>query len=62
MKNEFKEELWEPVVTEHPEPSKVYRNSEPHSFVQYQPLSERYEVPGLMPKAPRKKEEKPLPW
>lgn len=47
-------ELWKPIVTEHPEPSKVYRKSEPHPYLQYQPISERYEVPGLMPRAPRK--------
>ncbi len=61
MKNEFRKELWKPVVPYHPEPSKVYRKSKPHSFINYQPLSERYQVPGLLPKT-SKEEEKPSPW
>ena len=55
MKNELKPELWKPIVTEHPEPSRIYRRSESHPFIQYQPISERYEVPGLMPSAPRRR-------
>jgi len=60
MKNQFKKELWTPVVQEHPEPSKVYRKSKTESFLDYQPFSERYQVPGLLPKVPRKNEGKSL--
>lgn len=62
MKNQFKEELWQPVVTEHPKPSVGFRKHKTHIYSRWQPPSERYEVPGLMPKVPREKEEKPLPF
>lgn len=55
MKKQVNKELWKPIVTEHPEPEKVYRKSVQGSFLDYQPVSERYEVPGLMPPAPRKR-------
>lgn len=43
-----------PVVQEHPTPNKKYTPHESHNgFVEWQPISERYEVPGLMPRAPR---------
>lgn len=43
-----------PVVKEHPAPNKKYTPHESHNgFVEWQPISERYEVPGLMPRAPR---------
>lgn len=54
MKNKVDETKWKPIVTEHPEPEKRYRKSTPNKQPEYQPLSERYEVPGLMPPAPRK--------
>ena len=54
MKNQFKRELWTPVVPEHPEPSRGYRKSKTESFLEYQPLSERYQVPGLLPRVPSK--------
>ena len=60
MKNQFKKELWTPVVTEHPNPSVGLRKHKPHIFSEWQPLSERYQVPGLLPKVPREKEEKPI--
>ena len=54
MKNKVDPKTWKPIVTEHPEPEKRYRKSTPHKQPEYQPLSERYEVPGLMPRAPRR--------
>jgi len=43
-----------PIVQEHPSPNKKYTPHESHNgFVEWQPISERYEVPGLMPRAPR---------
>jgi len=43
-----------PIVQEHPTPNKKYTPHETHNgFVEWQPISERYEVPGLMPRAPR---------
>lgn len=53
MKNKFNPDLWTPVITEHPKPEKKYRRSKPHIFNYYQPLSERYEVPGLLPRIPK---------
>ncbi len=50
MKNKFKPELWSPVVPARPELSKIYRRSKTQSFLDYQPLSERYQIPGLLPK------------
>jgi len=44
-----------PIVKEHPVPEKKFIPHESHNgFVEWQPISERYEVPGLMPRAPRK--------
>lgn len=54
MKKQIDPTLWRPIITKHPELQKTYRRSEPNIFNSYQPLSERYEIPGLMPKAPRK--------
>ena len=62
MKNQFKKELWTPVITEHPKPSVGFRKHTTHIYSRWQPISERYEVPGLLPRAPRKEEEKPLPF
>lgn len=46
---------YNPIVSEHPKPEKKYTIHERHNgFVEWQPMSERYEVPGLMPKAPQK--------
>lgn len=46
----FNPDLWQPVITEHPPASKGYPKHERHEgFIQYQPLSERYLVPGLLP-------------
>ena len=53
------EAISKPIVTERPSVSNTYRIAEPHKgFVEWQPISERYEVPGLMPRAPRKSREK----
>ena len=62
MKNKFDKTKWKPIVTEHPEPEKRYRKSVPNKQPEYQPLSERYDVPGLMPRAPRKIPDKNLPY
>lgn len=46
----FNPDLWQPVVTEHPPASKGYPKHERHEgFIQYQPMSKRYLVPGLLP-------------
>lgn len=62
MKNTFRPELWRPVIPEHPHPSTTYRRSKPHVFTKYQPLSERYQVPGLLPSSTRKKNDDPKPY
>ena len=50
-KKGFNPDLWQPVITEHPSKSKGYpKHSRHEGFIQYQPLSERYLVPGLLPK------------
>lgn len=54
MKNEFKEELWTPVIEEHPKPSVGLRKHKPHIFSEWQPPSERYSVL----KVPREEKEK----
>ena len=59
LSGKFKPELWKPVVPWHPEPSKVYRKSKTESFLDYQPLSERYQVPGLLPRVPREQKDPP---
>lgn len=62
LKNKVNTALWEPIVTEHPDPIKIYRKSETKSFLDYQPVSERYEVPGLMPRAPRRSKSDSEPY
>lgn len=54
MKNKFDPTKWTPVVPEHPEPTKRYPKHAHHEQPNWQPPSERYEVPGLLPRAPRK--------
>lgn len=50
-RNHFNEELWKPVVQEHPPVSNTYPIHKRHiGFIDYQPLSDRYQVPGLLPK------------
>lgn len=47
----FNPDLWQPVIIEHPPKSKGYPKHKRHEgFIQYQPVSERYLVPGLLPK------------
>lgn len=64
---------YNPIVPEHPTPEKKYTIHEGHKgFVEWQPMFERYEVPGLMPKAPQKdpnkihprlkRNKKPIVW
>lgn len=60
MKNQFKKELWTPVITEHPKPSVGFRKHRPHIFNYWQPISERYKVPGLIPRKTLCKEEENL--
>ncbi len=69
VKKGFNPELWQPVVPYHPAPSKVYRRSKTESFLDYEPVSERYQVPGLLPTIPKSEEQdrgaytkKPLPY
>lgn len=57
MKKQVDPKFWKPIVTERPQRQKVYKKSETRSFLDYQPISERYEVPGLMPRAPRRSKE-----
>ena len=60
MQHKFKKELWTPVITEHPKPSVGFRKHRPHIFNNWQPISERYKVPGLIPKKTLREEEKPI--
>lgn len=46
----FNPDLWRPVISEHPPKRNGYpRHETHHGFVEFQPLSERYQVPGLLP-------------
>ena len=57
-RKEFNPDLWQPVITEHPPKSKGYPKHRRHEgFIQYQPLSERYLVPGLLPKKQKNEEQ-----
>lgn len=54
LRNDVNADLWEPIVVQHPNITKPYRPSETKSFLDYQETSEKYEMPGLMPKDPNR--------
>ena len=61
MRNKVNPDLWEPVVTEHPDLGNMPPHvSSPHVFNPVQEDYEKYEVPGLMPKDLNRRQKPPF--
>lgn len=55
MKNDVNPDLWEPIVTKHPDlVNTPPQPSAPYVFNPIQEDYEKYEVPGIMPAAPNR--------
>ena len=52
MKSQFKKELWKPIGLKPVEVKEVIQPGKQNSFLDYQAPEDRYEVRGIMPKAP----------
>lgn len=49
----FKRELWSPLSIKLEEKEKLFTSGPEKSFYVHQSLSDTYEVPGILPRAPR---------